>query len=209
MGCRDFFSKLKVGGGSDYTEIESDGTVAHYGNATIWDDKMAGSGVFQFRGLADPAKGDWTVDGVTYMTYAFNQSDEVFFPIQIPHSYREGSDIYAHLHWTPRDKGATESGHTVAWKLQYTWANIDGTFSTSNTVDLTDTCDGTDDKHQMTPDVLVSGTGKEISSMVMCRLYRDTGDTWSGTGASGAPAILEFDFHFEKNTEGSRQRLSK
>ena len=208
MGA-DWSSNLKVGTPADYTEIESDGTVVHHGNATVWDEMRVGSGLFQFRGTADPVKGDWTVDGVTYMAYAFDQSDEVFFPVQIPHGYKEGSDIYAHLHWTPRDKGATESGHTVAWKLDYTWANIDGTFSSSGTVDLTDTCDGTDNKHQMTSDVAISGTGKEISSMVMCRLYRDTGDTWSGTGASGAPAILEFDFHFEKNTEGSRQRLSK
>ena len=177
----------------------------------MWDDLRVGVGIFQVGGwfANDPDKATWTVDGVDYAVYTFDQNAEVGFQLQIPHGYKEGSDIYAHVHWTPRDKGATESGHTVAWKLDYAWANIDGTFSSSGTVDLTDTCDGTDDKHQMTADVAISGTGKEISSILMCHLYRDTGDTWSGTGTSGAPAIMEFDIHYEMNTEGSRQRLSK
>ena len=80
---------------------------------------------------------------------------------------------------------------------------------TDGTVDLTDTCDGTDNKHQMSPDVAISGTGKTISSIMLVHLYRDSGDTWSGTGASGAPALLYFDLHFEKDTEGSRVRLTK
>jgi hypothetical protein len=104
--------------------------------------------------------------------------------------------------------GNEENGATVGWKVDYTWANIDGTFGAVGTVDLSDACDGTDDKHQMTPSVAITGTGKNISSMLLCTIKRtDTGtdDTWAGTASGQLPMLLEIDFHYQIDTLGSRQ----
>jgi hypothetical protein len=79
-------------------------------------------------------------------------------------------------------------------------------------LDLSDACDGTDHKHQMTPDVAIAGAGKTISSMLLCNIKRtDTGadDTWAGTASGQLPMILEIDFHFEMDTAGSSTRTAK
>ncbi len=100
----------------------------------------------------------------------------------------------------------------MGWKVDYTWANINGTFGAMSTADLSDTCDGVDDKHQMTPEVTITGTDKSISSMLICNIKRtDTGtdDTWGGTASGQLPMILEIDFHFPIDTMGSRDWSTK
>jgi hypothetical protein len=128
--------------------------------------------------------------------------------VQLPHTYKEGRNVYAHIHWTPRDRGIAEGGKSVGWKVDISWANMEAVFPSSPTYDLTDITTGTDDLHEMTPDVVISGTGKLISSMLTIRIYRD-GGTWAGVTAAQSPALLEFDMHIPINTLGSRQILIK
>ena len=67
------------------------------------------------------------------------------FVAQLPHSYKEGTDIDAHLHWQP---DGTNTGDVV-WKLAYTIANINGSFSAVDTFRVIDPGDGTTLKHQL------------------------------------------------------------
>ena len=178
----------------------------------VWEDLRIGSGKFEFGGATDPTLSDWQpgASGATFKVYKFQENDEAFFFAQIPHSYKEGTDILAHVHWTPGDRGAAESGTTVAWKMDISWANIGAAFPSSTNYDLSDTCTGTDDLHEISPEVTISGTGKTVSSMLSCRIYRDTtGDTWVGTSAAQSPAGLEVDFHYQVNTLGSRTSTAK
>ncbi len=183
---------------------------APYWDLAQWEDLRIVPGAFQFAGAADPDVSDWQPGGAgrIYKVYSFKTNDIVYFMVQIPHDYEEGTDIRAHLHWTPRNRGAIENGNTVAWKADYSWANSDAAFPSSGTVDLTDTCPGVDDAHLKTPTVAISGTGKEISSMLVFALYKD-GGTWVGNAAGTPPAILEFDLHYERNTLGSNEELVK
>jgi len=182
----------------------------------VWDDLLISTGLFNFAGVTDPTWRDWqpTGSGTTFKILKFNKNDEVFFSCQLPHTYKEGTDIRPHVHWTPCDQGTAESGSYVGWKLDYSWANINGDpFPVSGTITMTDACTGTDDYHEVggSESPYIDGTGKTVSSMLICRLYReDTGadDTWSGTGAD-APAMLQFDFHHEIDTQGSRQEWVK
>ena len=176
----------------------------------VWDDVRIGIGSFDRPGISDPAIIAYqpTGAGLSIYLYEFALNDIASFVVQLPHKYKEGEDIYVHAHWTPGPNGVAESGNFVGWKVDYSWANVDGTFSAVSTADLSDVCDGTDDKHQMTPEVLIDGTGKTISSMLICNIRRtDTGadDTWAGTGAGNLPILLEVDFHFPIDTIGSRQ----
>lgn len=194
--------------------IETDGTVVFNGNATVWEDIRIIPGSFDRPGVADPAYVAYDVNGGGVSTYLteWAKNDLASFTVQIPHTYLEASNVYVHLHWTPGANGAGENGATVGWKIKHSWANIDGNFPTMSTVDLSDACDGTSHKHQMTPDVSISGAGKTISSILMCNIVRtDTGadDTWSGSGAGNLPMLLEVDFHFEKDTVGSRTITTK
>jgi len=183
-------------------------------NAIAWDDLRIVPGAFQVAGNNDPTLADWdpgtSPGAIVHKVYKFQKNDEVFFTCQLPHTYKVGTDIKPHLHWTPCDRGNEESGNTVAWKLDYTWGNINGIFGNSGTLDLSDTCSGVDHKHELTPSGTIDGTGMNISSMMVCRLYRDTtSDTWVGTTAALSPAILEFDIHFQIDGFGSNTELTK
>ena len=53
------------------------------------------------------------------------------------------------------------------------------------------------------------GSGKNISSMLICRVYRDTGDTWATNTAGNCPILLEIDFHFPIDALGSASVSAK
>jgi len=180
----------------------------------VWDDIRINPGSFDRPGQSDPTFQTFTPSGAgtsTYL-YEFAKNDIVSFTVQLPHKYKHGEDIGIHLHWTPGNWGVAENGNLVGWKVDYSWANIDGTFGAMATADLSDACDGTDDKHQIVEDVMINGAGKTISSMLVCNLKRtDTGadDTWASNSNGEQPMILEVDFHFPINTIGSREILVK
>ena len=176
-----------------------------------WDDLRIVPSAFDFAGVGDPSLENWQPggSGATFKVWVFQSGEEAFFTIQLPHGYAQGEDIYCHVHWTPHSRGVAENGRTVAWKLDYSWANINGVFGASANIDMTDTCDGVDHKHLMTPDIIISGVDKHISSMLVCRIYRDAGDTWAGTTAAQSPAILEIDFHVPMDTQGSETHSLK
>lgn len=181
---------------------------------TVWDDMRITPGSFDRAGVSDPDIVAYDVNGGGLSTYLweFAKNDIASFTIQMPHSWKEGTSIYCHIHWTPGARGNEENGATVGWKIDYSWANANANFGTMATLDLSDACDGTDHKHQMTPDVVISGTGKTISSMLICNVKRtDTGadDTWASTISGQLPMILEIDFHYEIDTAGSASRTAK
>lgn len=178
-------------------------------NDTFWDDMRIVPSGFDFAGTGDPSLVDLTIGTFVYKAYEFAINDAAYFSIQLPHTYKQNSQIYCHIHWTPRNYGVAQSGNTVAWKMEYTWANINSVFSGSTIIDMTDYCSGIDNKHQMTADIILPNTDKNISSMMLCKIYRDTGDTWSETVTGRLPILLEVDFHYEIDRPGSRERSTK
>jgi hypothetical protein len=202
-------TEIRIGGASNYLAIEADGTLELNGDGTAWDDMRVTPGSFDRPGTSDPAYYAYDVNGsgTTIDLTEWAKNDYGTFTVQLPHTYKQGTDIRVHAHWTPGGNGVAESGNYVGWKCIYSWANIDGAFGNPATADLSDVCDGTNHKHQMTPAVALTGTSKNISSMLVCKFIRtDTGadDTWAGAGAGNLPLLLEVDFHFEINTIGSR-----
>ena len=179
-----------------------------------WDDLRITPGSFDRPGVADPVikavqPGG---SGITTYLYEFAKDDIASFTIQLPHSYQQGTGIGAHVHWTPGAQGNEENGNTVGWKVDYTWANIDGTFGALATADLSDACNGVDWEHNISPEVELTGTSKNISSMLICNIKRtDTGadDTWSNSASGSLPFILEIDFHFKQDTLGSNDSVAK
>ena len=180
----------------------------------VYDDMRITPGSFDRPGSSDPTYVSVNPAGGSISTWLvqFAKNNIASFTIQLPHNYQIGEDINVHVHWTPGARGVAENGATVGWKVDYTWASINGTFGEMVTADLSDACDGVDWKHQMTPSVTITGTGKGISSMLTCNIKRtDTGDddTWVGTSAGQLPLLLEVDFHYPIDTMGSRNRASK
>lgn len=181
-----------------------------------YDDMRVTPAGFDRAGVKDPSLVSYTPTGSSIETYLYEwQVDDIaYFTIQLPHAYKVGEDIKVHVHWTPGLNGNEEDTHTVGWKVDYSWANINAAFPVMLTADLSDACDGVDDKHQMTPEATIDGhtVAKGISSMLICNIKRtDTGtdDTWVGTASGSLPLILEIDFHVPLDTLGSRDWISK
>ena len=136
-------------------------------------------------------------------TYVFGpgQNQEVFFIAQVPHKYVEGTDLRPHVHWFPTSNAIG----TVKWGLEYSWFNYGGTVPLTSDISASEAINAQNYEHLITSLPNLTGTGMEISSMLMCRLYREgSTDTYPD-----AVALLEFDFHYQIDTLGSREPFIK
>jgi hypothetical protein len=94
----------------------------------------------------------------------------------------------------------------VVWSLEYTWANTDGTFSAPTTINSTALqAGGTAWVSKYSDFDDIDGTGKKVSSMLVCRLFRNpANDTYEQDAA-----LLEIDFHYQIDDFGSKYEQSK
>ena len=130
---------------------------------------------------------------------------------QIPHAYKEGTDLHSHVHWVPEVDGA--SGEQVCWGLEYIWANQGDTYTTTTLIYGDSQIQGdtflVEGRHYYTDLGDIDGTGKTISSMLICRIFRDIAGA-GGTDDYGDDAgLLEFDFHYQVDALGSSTERSK
>lgn len=163
-----------VTNGND-TKIEADGSLQFEGNATVWDDlrvsldKGSSSASLEYV---------WGSAGPQIWYFRNNEGLEMMsFVVQLPHSWKEGTTIYPHVHWLPK---ASKTGN-VEWNLDYSWQNYDATTPqvfptyTRNTVVTTGPfVANTHRITSLTGGTGLDGTGKKISSILICRIWRNS-----------------------------------
>ena len=215
-GTRDIqFSSDSIGignvSGGNYLEVEADGTPLLHGNGTYWVDEKVSAFTTKTVGASNLPGADFLVGTVGAFWFDPNTMNQVFFMVQIPHAYKEGSSIYPHVHWCPGASNGT-AGQKVRWGLEYAWGNLGGTFTATTTIYAQDHSPAdsvlVSKKHYLTPFSAISGTGKTISSMVVCRLFRDATNATYDTYANFA-GLLSIDFHIECDSLGSHQEYTK
>ena len=139
--------------------------------------------------------------------FVSGQVNNMYFEAQLPHGWK-GTTIYPHVHWSP----TTTNTGTVRWRLEYTWVNIDGTFGASSTVDMEEVVSTNSQwKHMLigtVSGIAPSGSQSGISSMLICRLYRDPTVT-TGSNLAANVALLAIDFHYQTDALGSRQMTAR
>lgn len=191
------------------TKIEADGSLMFEGDAVVWDDlrvsldKGSSSASLEYVWGGDEGPQIWYFrdrEGLEAMS----------FVVQIPHSWKEGTIIYPHIHWLPK---ASESGN-VQWNLDYSWQNYDATtplaFPTYTTSTVVATGPFVANTHRITSltgGTGLDGTGKKISSILICRIWRNasyTADTYTDDAG-----LLSLDFHYQIDTVGSRAEYVK
>jgi hypothetical protein len=144
------------------------------------------------------------------IVYAFpsNANKTLYFNVQLPHKYEEGQDIEFHIHYALPVAGAGGGAENVKWEVTYAWSNIDGAIpvetTTTQTIDVQSQSANTHYRGQIIS--AITGTSKNISSMLICSLTRDT--TVANDYASSV-YLMEVDFHVPMNTIGSRQPGTK
>lgn len=126
-----------------------------------------------------------------------NNTDEILYIIcQMPHTWKEGSTIYPHIHWTQNQNQA------VNWEMDYKWYNNDeavpAAFTNVDIYELEYTYTSGNFAQISLISSGISGTGKKISSMLLIKLWRNPTDSYSGDAL-----FTEFDIHYQVDGFGS------
>ena len=209
----DIFGNRPAG---NYATFEDDGSIEFAGDASFWDDLRVPVSATKRGGTKDPDFAKILDNGAGsqgVFSYLFDQTseEELYFNVQIPHSWKYESTIHAHVHWAPTANGS--AGQKVSWGLEYSVAKIGSTFGNTTIIyGDTTTPDETlvADRHYLTDLGDISMTGVDsVSPMLVCRVFRDAGGTGGTDDLASDAALLEFDFHFQIDRPGSRSEFTK
>lgn len=194
--------------------FQNDGSPILNGNSTNFTDLVINPATAKNSGGTTP---DWANFVPSISTYLFGPTvnEEIAFQVQLPHNYKEGTTIYPHIHWAPMTAAGTSR---ATWVLDYQWVNFNGNFVESSTSvsgylvvgdgTTSPTISLASKQHTITElGSGITGTGKTISSILMCRLYRNGVD--ANDNYTGDAALLSIDFHYEIDTFGSREQFIK
>jgi hypothetical protein len=137
-------------------------------------------------------------------SYGFQRGDQLYGCFEIPHDYKEGSNLRFHIHWIP---STTDTG-SVVWILDFSCANANDVFPATENLKKTVAAAGAANTHQLSELApIVSGTGKKIDSVVPFRLKR--GEVADGDTFTGVAIALSVGVHYECDGIGSNQIFIK
>lgn len=199
-------AKMGDGGIANYSEFESDGTLKFNGNATVWKDVNIGG----YSLSTIPAQVPDVVQFVDNLgantgiyTRGFVVGEAVSGALEIPHDYKQGSDITPHVHW----QGITAPTGTdnVQWQLTYTVSRNGNTLVPTTTITIETGID-TQYEFNISSFVAITGTSFQIGDQFLFSLERiaATVDEYGGDAL-----IATFGIHYEVDTVGSRQIITK
>jgi hypothetical protein len=202
---------IRAGDNTNYVNVDSTDSLRMYGTATTWEDLRVDGNMTRV-GESAPTFGVFL--GGTYLQWFSKTTDNsVHFSVQMPHAWAEGTDIDPHVHWVPNSDGAP-AAHVV-WTLEYTWQNaltgdvFHATSETSGTLTnpSSEVSGAGQHAHYITDLGDISGTGKTISSVLVCRLYRDADN--AADDYDDTAGLLYFDIHYQVDALGSKDEYTK
>jgi hypothetical protein len=190
------FSTGKFGIGSDNVELNNEGITLN-GDAIQFND-MVFSALQSKQGANLKPDFDFTEVGALFPQ---NDTSEILYIIaQLPHSYKEGSTVYPHVHYRQT------SALVPIFKIDYKWFNIGEQIPANFTTLEMDTVAipyTSGSIQQINNGVSISGIGKKISSIMLIKLYRDDNIV------NGDVLTYQFDIHHEIDSFGSKQEYIK
>jgi len=164
-------------GSTNTVEIEADGTLVRKGTATVWNDIIVQAG--NLRPGASAPSFDSFIGGIYAIAFAAGQADEVHGAFEIPHDYKEGTDLIAHIHAAPSNDN---TGNLVVG-FEFEAQSDAGTFAgTTNTPADPLAMGGTPKKLFRENVATIPGAGRKIGDIIAFRFYRQNGGTDTFTG---------------------------
>lgn len=155
-------------------------------------------------GISAPNLVAW--NGTNISVYGFNGTttmEQLFGVFEYNHNYKEGADIYPHIHWSPTTTATTD----VKWNLDYVWDNVGAGPSAVTTISVIQAANGVAYRQQKALFPTISGTGKQIGSQIQFRLWRDPTDVQDTYAAIAV--IQTMGIHAEIDSFGSTNVSSK
>jgi hypothetical protein len=184
-----------------------------WANFTYWDDLKAplystkvrsGSKAPTFKAFIAEAG-----SSLGLYAYAFSIGNYVDLSFQVPHSYKVETDIRAHIHIFTTSTGGGSSGQYCRFNLSYIWMNINGTVPTSTINVSTNDAIITKGTHQLLEFGNLSGTSKDISSILVVSCERVSITGVGHVEYIGDLFVSDLDLHFQSDAPGSHDELVK
>lgn len=177
---------------------------------TVWDDLVVPTANVKLGGAN--AASEQAYKGGLVASFASNADNYMYFTFQMPHDYKEGTNVEFHIHWTISDDGGEGAAENVKWDFTWsasspalapTFEQWPGESSATLTVDVAN-MDA--DDHIATEIVVMTGTNFKVSENIICSLKRDVG---VASDYANEAYIVSLDVHYQKDTLGSRQEWVK
>lgn len=210
-GTRDIYTSLlnakslQVGGSSDFTEIMVDGTLRAHGEATAWDDLRVP--IEGTKKLAGKEAKDVVYKGGVITSFEDGGDQAITWTVQLPHAWKEGTDIEFHIHYVLPISGSESGAENVKFVFTHSWANINEVFPDATTVNVTtDFQTGVAHTSGIIEMVTLDAEDKTLSSQIICSLTRDTS---VADNLAQDIYVTEVDFHYQVDGFGSAQEYTK
>ncbi len=177
-----------------------------------WDDSQISPWSARVGALAPTAETGFRGDGnFLALNFVHTQADEIQFIQQARHSWREESEIFPHVHFSPFSS-VLKGDYAVQFILKFYQADVNGAFGSVGTYTMTKTFTYNFDNEFQWYHLIASNltaldqTGFGISNFLVCRLYRDN---TVADNFPGKVTLLGFDYHYEVDAFGSDQEYIK
>lgn len=192
----------KFGTATDYTEFEADGTAVFKGAATVWKDIKFPMAPPKTTGAGNPTL---TTYNGNMRGYAFAVNDaHDFDPQEIDHDAKIGATATWHVHFLSRSNDGTDRG--VNYQIEYAIEPASGALPAPTTISAELTIPAGTAVN--TPQRLDIGTFT-VPNIAMLAYARITRIAAVGTAPSVDPILGALHFHYEIDTVGSREILTK
>lgn len=192
----------KYGGATHYSEFEDDGTLHFAGDATVWKDVMFPMAPPKATGAGNPTL---TTYNGNMRGYAFAVNDvHDFDPQEMTHDSKVGSTATWHIHWLSRSNDGSD--RTVKWELEYDVEPENGALATPTTIDVETIITSGSAVNTVQRDNIETFVIPAIARLAGAKLKRVAS---SGTEPSVDPIVRALHFHYEIDTVGSREILTK
>ena len=173
----------------------------------VWTDMRTPVNTIRLGGLQPPTEESYR--GGMVLAFPSNANKTIYFSVQLPHEYKIGSDIEFHIHAVLPTAGAGFGVENVKIDFTYSWACINCSFPIATSVPKTiDVQTYLADTHYLMEiaETMDGSAISGVSSMILCSLTRDV--TVANDYADDI-YLLEVDFHYIKDTMGSRKETTK
>lgn len=196
-------------------DVEGEGeaweTVAHFDadtlvlDDTVWNDANVGALVLKTGGTL-PGTVEWLDndgDATGIYTLGFAVNEEGSGVIEIPHDYKEGTDITFHVHWGTNN--APSGTDYVQWQLTYTVAHVGDTLLDATTIAKEAAVD-TQYQALRSDFTAITGTNFDIGDQFLFTIKRIAA---VGDAFAGEALVHTIGIHYEADTIGSRTITTK
>ena len=143
-------------------------------------------------------------DATGIFTRGFAVNEQLSGVIEIPHDYKEGTNLTFHVHWGAND--APTGTDNVKWQLIYSVTRAETTFPDATTIDTGDVAYDTQYESKISNFPAITGTNFKIGDQFNFTLTRIAA---AGDAYAGEALIDTVGFHYECDTIGSRSITTK